>query len=222
MERCYLFDTGIQSMIHTMCRRRTMVTPQIFCMEKETEAPFAFHHTEGAGDNCIAAERAFANCILTPEGGTHLTGFRTALTRAFNDYATKSSVFNDPGHSFAGEDVRSELIAVISVKLSDQQFKGQTKNKLSNPDMGATIATAVDQEIRRWLEQEPDAARAIMQTRTPWNPAHCPASWPTAKNGTPRSVNSASSRAIPPAAQPNRDATAASRQSCPCGARPST
>ena len=168
VERCYLFDTGIQSMVHALCRRRKMVAPQIFHMERETEAgtveaAFTFHHTEGAGDNFIADERAFANCILTPEGGTHLTGFRTALTRALNDYATKSSVFMDPGHSFAGEDVRGGLIAVISVKLSDPQFEGQTKNKLSNPHMGATVAATVDQEIRRWLEQEPDAARAIMQ-----------------------------------------------------------
>ena len=168
VERSYLFDTGIQSMVKALCRRRNMINPGIFYMEKETatgtvEAAFTFHHTEGAGDNFIADERAFANCILTSEGGTHLSGFRTAMTRAFNDYATKHGLFKEPGNTFAGEDVRGGLVAVISVKMSDPQFEGQTKNKLSNPEMAAMVATTMDPQIRHWLEEEPDAAKSFMQ-----------------------------------------------------------
>ena len=168
IERCYLFDTGIQSMVRALCRRKTMVNPQVFYMEKETdagtvEASFALHHTEGSGENFIADERTFANCIITPEGGTHLSGFRTALTRAFNDYAAKNGVFKDATQSFAGEDVRGGLVAVISVKLSNPQFEGQTKNKLSNPEINTAVATSVDPAIRQWLEQYPEAARAFMQ-----------------------------------------------------------
>ena len=168
VERCYLFDTGIQSMVRALCRRRTLVTQQVFYMEKETEAgtieaAFTYHHTDGDGDNFSADERAFANCILTPEGGTHLTGFRTALTRALNDYAAKNNIFKEAGQSFAGEDIRGGLVSVISVKLADPQFEGQTKNKLTNPEMQAAVAAAVNPAIRHWLEQQPEAARAIMQ-----------------------------------------------------------
>ena len=168
IERCYLFDTGIQSMVKSLCRRRKMVSQEVFYMDRETEsgnieAAFTFHHTEGAGDNFIADEKAFANCILTPEGGTHLTGFRTAMTRAFNDYATKNGIFKEPGNNFAGEDVRGGLVAVISVKMADPQFEGQTKNKLSNADMATAVATTVDPAIRHWLEEQPETAKTFMQ-----------------------------------------------------------
>ena len=168
VERSYLFDTGIQSMVRSLCRRRNMVSEEVFYMDKETkagniEAAFTFHHTEGAGDNFIADEKSFANCILTPEGGTHLTGFRTAMTRAFNDYANKNGLFKEPGNSFAGEDIRGGLVAIISVKMPDPQFEGQTKNKLSNPEMATTVATTMDPEIRHWLEQQPETAKMFMQ-----------------------------------------------------------
>ena len=168
VERSYLFDTGIASMVRNICRKRTLISQDIFYCERTTdtadvEISFAYHHTEGSGDNLTAEERSYANCILTPEGGSHLSGFRSALTRAVNDYASKHSIFKDPKDSFTGEDVRGGLVAVISVKLGDPQFEGQTKNKLSNPEISSTVQTVADAAIRNWLEEFPDAAKSIMQ-----------------------------------------------------------
>ena len=167
IERAYIFDTGIAAMVRARCRRRNLVNKNIFYCEKETpaaniEISFAYHNTEGSGDNLTADEQAYANCILTPEGGTHLTGFRTALTRAINDYATKNKFFKDSSESFAGDDVRGGLVTVISVKLGDPQFEGQTKNKLSNPEITQAVAQVADQAIRDWLAAHPQDAQAIL------------------------------------------------------------
>ena len=167
VERSYYFDTGIVSMVRSICRRRALVTNEIFYVQRSTpaadvEIAFAYHHTEGSGDNLSADERAYANCILTPEGGTHLTGFRTALTRALNQYAGANKFFKDPKESFAGDDTRGGLVAVISVKLGDPQFEGQTKNKLSNPEISQAVASVADDGIRLWLESHPDAAQSIL------------------------------------------------------------
>ena len=168
VERSYYFDTGIASMVRNICRRKTLVSPQVFHAQRSTpaadvEVAFAYHHTEGAGDNLSADERAYANCILTPEGGTHLTGFRTALTRVLNNYAATNGFFRDPKDTFAGDDTRGGLVAVVSVKLGDPQFEGQTKNKLSNPEVTSAVASFADDAIRLWLESTPDAAAAILR-----------------------------------------------------------
>ena len=168
VERSFYFDTGIASMVRNICRKRTLVTPHVFYTQRDTpaglvELAFAYHHTEGSGDNLSADERVYANCILTPEGGTHLTGFRTALTRAVNHHATVSGFFKDPKESFAGDDTRGGLVAVVSVKLGDPQFEGQTKNKLSNPEMTQAVAAGADDAIRIWFESNPDAAQAILR-----------------------------------------------------------
>ena len=168
VQRSYLFDTGIASMVRNICRKRTLISQDIFYCERSTdnadvEISFAYHHTEGSGDNLTAEERSYANCILTPEGGSHLSGFRSALTRTINDYASKNSIFKDPKDSFNGDDVRGGLVAVVSVKLGDPQFEGQTKNKLTNPEVSSTVQSVADAAIRNWLEEYPDAAKTIMQ-----------------------------------------------------------
>ena len=167
VERSYLFDTGIASMVRNICRKRTLISQDIFYCERFTEAAdveisFAYHHTEGSGDNMTAEERSYANCVYTPEGGSHLSGFRSALTRAINDYASKNNIFKDSKDSFTGDDVRGGLVAIISVKLGDPQFEGQTKNKLSNPEINSAVQNIATTEIRHWLEENPDAARPIM------------------------------------------------------------
>ena len=177
VERAYLFDTGIASMVRNMCRKRTLVSDDIFYSERSTEScdveiSFAYHHTEGAGDNLSAEERSYANCIFTPEGGTHLSGFRSALTRAINEYASKNNVFKDPKESYTGEAVRGGLVAVISVKLADPQFEGQTKNKLSNPEINSAVQSVAHTAITHWLEENPDAAKNIMQKCTMSKLAH--------------------------------------------------
>ena len=167
VERAFHFDTGIVSMVRGICRKRTMVTPEVFYTQQDTpagsvELAFGYHHIEGSGDNLSADERAYANCILTPEGGTHLTGFRTALTRSVNHHAATTGFFKDSKDSFTGEDTRGGLVAVISVKLADPQFEGQTKNKLSNPEITQAVAGVADDAIRLWLESNPEPAQAIL------------------------------------------------------------
>ena len=166
VERAFYFDTGIASMVRNICRKRQLVTPEIFYVERSTpecdvEIAFAYHHGGGA-DSLAADERTYANCILTPEGGTHLTGVRMALTRSFNDFAQKAGVIKDGQESFTGEDIRAGIVCVTSAKLADPQFEGQTKNKLSNPEVTQAINQVADQAIRLWLEENPNAARAII------------------------------------------------------------
>ena len=166
VERCFFFDTGVASMVRNINRKRNVVIPDPFYYQRnaedaDVEVAFQYHHTDGH-DNLAADERTFANCILTPEGGTHLTGFRSALTRALNDYASKQNYFKDAKDSFTGEDTRGGLVAVISVKLGDPQFEGQTKNKLSNPEIRSRVEAATAEGLTRFLEENPTAAKGMM------------------------------------------------------------
>ena len=165
VQRSYRYETGIASMVQDICGERPMLFPEPFYCAAQTdaadiEAAFAYCNPETAQTN---DERAYANCILTPAGGTHQTGLRTAVTKAMNDYAGKTGVFRNGNDSFTGEDTRGGLVAVVSVKLAAPQFEGQTKNKLSNTDVNPAVASAAGEAIRRWLEQQPVAAKAIMQ-----------------------------------------------------------
>lgn len=166
IERCFFFDTGVASMVRNINRKRNVVMPDPFYYQRiaddaDVEVSFQYHHTEGH-DNLAADERTFANCILTPEGGTHLAGFRSALTRVLNDYARKQNFLKDPKDSFSGEDTRGGLVAVISVKLGDPQFEGQTKNKLSNPEIRSRVEAATSEGLTRFLEENPSAAKGIL------------------------------------------------------------
>ncbi len=166
IERCFFFDTGVASMVRNINRKRNVVMPDPFYYQRiaedaDVEVSFQYHHTDGH-DNLAADERTFANCILTSEGGTHLAGFRSALTRVLNDYARKQNVLKDPKESFSGEDTRGGLVAVVSVKLGDPQFEGQTKNKLSNPEVRSRVETATGEGLIRFLEENPTAAKGIL------------------------------------------------------------
>ena len=167
IERCFFFDTGVASMVRNINRKRNVVMPEPFYYQRiaddaDVEVAFQYHHTDGH-DNLAADERTFANCILTPEGGTHLAGFRSALTRVLNDYARKQNYLKDPKDSFSGEDTRGGLVAVISVKLGDPQFEGQTKNKLSNPEVRGRVETATAEGLTRFLEENPTAAKGMIE-----------------------------------------------------------
>ena len=105
---------------------------------------------------------SFANCINTADGGSHLTGFRTALTRALNDYARKQKFLKEDQANFAGEDVREGLSAVLSVKLVDPQFEGQTKSKLGNPEVKGYVETVVVEALTYYMEEHPQEARRII------------------------------------------------------------
>jgi DNA gyrase subunit B len=108
-------------------------------------------------------EESFVNNILTPEGGTHLTGFRTALTRTFNDYARKNGFLKESDENLTGEDVREGLTGVISVKIKEPQFEGQTKQKLGNPEAKMAVETVVSETLVDFLERNPQDAKAIIE-----------------------------------------------------------
>ena len=167
IERSFFFDSGVASMVRNINRKRNVVMPDPFYYQKnaedaDVEVAFQYHHTDGH-DNLAADERTFANCILTPEGGTHLAGFRSGLTRVLNDYARKQNFFKDAKDSFSGEDTRGGLVAVVSVKLGDPQFEGQTKNKLSNPEVRSRVEAAASEGLTRFLEENPTAAKGVLE-----------------------------------------------------------
>ena len=167
IERGFFFDSGVASMVRNINRKRNVVMPDPFYYQRnaedaDVEVAFQYHHTDGH-DNLAADERTFANCILTPEGGTHLAGFRSGLTRVLNDYARKQNFFKDAKESFSGEDTRGGLVAVVSVKLGDPQFEGQTKNKLSNPEIRSRVEAATSEGLTRFLEENPTAAKGVLE-----------------------------------------------------------
>jgi DNA gyrase subunit B len=106
---------------------------------------------------------SFANCVNTIDGGTHLTGFRSALTRVLNDYAKKNKLMKEDDPNLTGEDVREGLTAIISVKLSEPQFEGQTKGKLGNIEIKSHVETSVNEGLNLYLEEHPDDAKKIIE-----------------------------------------------------------
>src|SRR3990167_2915761 len=108
-------------------------------------------------------EESFANNIYTPEGGTHISGFRTALTRCLNDYATREGFLKEKDENFSGDDVREGLTAVVSVKIKEPQFEGQTKAKLGNPEAKNAVETATAEGLADYLERNPSDARSIIE-----------------------------------------------------------
>ena len=105
----------------------------------------------------------FVNNINTPEGGTHLTGFKNALTKTFNDYARKNKLLKDNEESLSGEDIREGLTAIISVKISEPQFEGQTKQKLGNSEARAAVDSIVSEQLTYFLEQNPAVAKVMCE-----------------------------------------------------------
>lgn len=106
---------------------------------------------------------SFVNNITTPEGGTHLTGFRNALTKTFNDYAKKNKILKDSDANLAGEDIREGLSAIISIKISEPQFEGQTKQKLGNSEARGAVESVVTEQLTYFLEQNPAIAKIICE-----------------------------------------------------------
>ena len=119
----------------------------------------AMQHNDSYTENIYT----FVNNINTPEGGTHLTGFKNALTKTFNDYARKSRLLKDNEESLSGEDIREGLTAIISVKVGEPQFEGQTKQKLGNSEARAAVDNIVSEQLTYYLEQNPAVARAMCE-----------------------------------------------------------
>jgi len=119
----------------------------------------AIQYNEGFSE----AMYSFANCINTIDGGSHLTGFRSALTRVLNDYARKQKILKDDDPNLSGEDAREGLVAVISVKLAEPQFEGQTKTRLGNPEIKGQVESAIAEDLGVYLEEHPSEARRIIE-----------------------------------------------------------
>jgi DNA gyrase subunit B len=162
---CFYFEGGVRSYVKYLNRDLHPVHKKIFHLLKESDGVWveiAFQYV----DDLQSREMGFANNIYTPEGGMHLTGFRTALTRMLNDYARKNGFIKENEENFSGDDVREGLTAVISVKLREPQFEGQTKAKLGNPEARTVTESVFSNALAEFLEENPQDARAIMEKTT--------------------------------------------------------
>ncbi len=160
-EITFYFEGGIQSFVRYLNRNRQPLHP-IWYVEKtvgDILVEVALQYTDAYNETVLA----FANNVNTVDGGTHLTGFRSALTRTLNDYARKAGLLKDSDPNFTGEDVREGLTAVISVKLPEPQFESQTKSKLGNAEVKGAVESVVGEALARWLEENPREAKAIIQ-----------------------------------------------------------
>ena len=162
IERTYYFDGGIANLVRNVNKHRRVFQHAPFYFEKsvdETSVEVAVQYNDSFTESVIS----FANCINTQEGGSHLTGFRTALTRVINDYSRKNSFIKDDQPNLAGEDVREGLAAVISVKLTNPQFEGQTKTKLGNAEVRSVVDSVVSEGLGRYLEEHPVEGKQIVE-----------------------------------------------------------
>ena len=160
-EQTFYFEGGISGFVRRLNRNKAVVHTNPIYMNKQVGAvavEVAIQYSNNYTDNSTS----FANCVNTIDGGTHMTGFRSALTRALNDYAHKSKILKDDDPNLVGDDVREGLTAVISVKLQDPQFEGQTKGKLGNIEIKSIVESVVGDELALYLEEHPDDAKKIL------------------------------------------------------------
>ena len=160
-ETTFYFEGGIKSLVRHLNSSRQALHAAPIYVEKEvdgTSVEVALQYSDSYNEIVMG----FANCINTVDGGTHVTGFRTALTRAMNDYARKFKILKDDEVNLQGEDVRAGIVAVISVKLPEPQFEGQTKAKLGNAEVKNQIESTLSEGLSTYLEEHPQEARRIL------------------------------------------------------------
>ena len=161
-EKTFYFEGGLTSFVRYLNRGRAVrhhPPIHVYKAVDSTIVEAALQYNEGFTESTFS----FANCVNTMDGGTHLTGFRSALTRVLNDYAHKSKLIKEDEPNLTGEDVREGLTAVVSVKLSEPQFEGQTKAKLGNPEIKGAVETVIGDELSLYLEEHPDDGRKIIE-----------------------------------------------------------
>jgi DNA gyrase subunit B len=161
-EKAFYFDGGIASFIRRLNRNREVIHPDpiyISTMVDSTIIEAALQYNESFSESLLT----FANCVNTRDGGSHLTGFRSALTRVLNDYARNSKFLKDTDPNLTGEDVREGAVVIISVKLPQPQFEGQTKARLGNPEVKTHVESAVASSLSLYLEQHPNEAKSIIE-----------------------------------------------------------
>jgi DNA gyrase subunit B len=161
-ERSFYFEGGLQSFVRHLNRNKeTLHSRPIYVERKEgsTAVEVALQYNDSYTENVLA----FANNINTVDGGTHVTGFRAALTSSLNDWARRAGLLKDSDGNLSGEDVREGLTAVISVKLTDPQFEGQTKAKLGNAEVKGQVQAAVADSLGQYLDENPADGRRILE-----------------------------------------------------------
>jgi DNA gyrase subunit B len=160
-EATFLFEGGIASLVSRFNKNRQVLHRQPIYISgtmNSTIVEVALQYNDGFSESTIS----FANCVNTIDGGSHLTGFRSALTRVLNDYARKNKLLKDSDPNLIGDDVRDGLTSIISVKLVEPQFEGQTKAKLGNPEIKTQVEAIVADGLSLYLEQHPDDAKSII------------------------------------------------------------
>ena len=156
------YEGGIKEFVQYCNRNKTPINDDIIYFEvvkENCECEIAMQYTQSYNEFILS----YANNINTTEGGTHLVGFKAALTRAFNDYARKNKYLKEKDPSLSGDDVREGLTAIISVKLTEPQFEGQTKTKLGNSEIRGFVDSATVENVTRFFEENPAQARLIME-----------------------------------------------------------
>lgn len=161
-EKTFHYEGGIKEYVTYLNKGNTALYDNIiYCegMRDKVYVEVAFQHNDGYSDNVYG----FVNNITTPEGGTHVTGFRNAVTKTFNDYARANKILKEKDQNLSGEDIREGLTAIISIKLENPQFEGQTKQKLGNSEARGAVEGIVSEQLTYFLEQNPAVAKTICE-----------------------------------------------------------
>ena len=161
-QKVFHYEGGIKEFVQYLNKSKEPLYSQIIYCEGVKDnvlVEVAFQHNDGYNE----VVDSFVNNIKTPEGGTHLTGFRNSLTKTFNDYARKNKILKDSDQGLSGDDIREGLTAIVSVKIEDPQFEGQTKQKLGNTVARGAVDSIVSEQLTYFLEQNPAVAKSICE-----------------------------------------------------------
>ena len=161
-QKVFHYEGGIKEFVQYLNKSKEPLYSQIiYCegVKDNVQVEVAFQHNDGYNE----VVDSFVNNIKTPEGGTHLTGFRNSLTKTFNDYARKNKILKDSDQGLSGDDIREGLTAIVSVKIEDPQFEGQTKQKLGNTVARGAVDSIVSEQLTYFLEQNPAVAKSLCE-----------------------------------------------------------
>jgi DNA gyrase subunit B len=161
-EKIFHYEGGIREFVTYLNRSKEALYPEVIYCEGEKDGVMvevAMQHNDSYTENSYG----FVNNINTPEGGTHIVGFRNALTKTFNDYARKNKLLKDSEPNLSGDDIREGLTAIVSVKIEEPQFEGQTKQKLGNSEARGAVDFVVSKQLEIFLEQNPTVAKATVE-----------------------------------------------------------
>ena len=161
-EKIFHYEGGIKEFVTYLNKSKTALYDSVVYCEGKKDNVYvevAFQHN----DSFTESTYSFVNNIITPEGGTHVAGFKNALTKTFNDYARKNKLLKDNEPNLSGDDIREGLTAIISIKIEDPQFEGQTKQKLGNSEARGAVDTVTSEQVTYFLEQNPAVAKTICE-----------------------------------------------------------